>query len=590
MHVRGRSYDLNRGPHRLSHFLHVPLLSPCFRMPLRLNGKAEFRSKIMTMIEGDSADAPGPLIGSEESCQLLMKGSQHGLHGLLGRWRVGRPHLCTTLLGRESSAATVLLGTARLGRFRARSDSRQSQFPGDLQRWTCPGPVRSLAPVRQISTHQGGGALAMPANASHLGTWGTGARTIPCCAPWFGRVRSGSRCAWGAMFPVLVALWMGMEPALAMGAVPTGLPGYRVRGVALAHDIAAERESPYDFEVLVVSNRWRIDAIAHHIINAPRLKITAASDGECLYHLMHHHPEFTSVEVTPLPIPNWDHWLGTIWLTYCSAAYLASQKTNWLPLPVIMYALAGQPTIDVIAGLAVRQETYWRPHREPPGLPEWFVSLCPGEILVASTYGAEWIGERYLPPYEEGFTNILFRADSFRDISGWHLPREAVLEVWSTELQIEEFRKNRRKTLRDLLGGPIRRRLIVTIRASSMEAVNADIQFPPALSGGSSVKDWRWENDQVLAMVRHWFTNRLPSRAELLASERKREGYDYVRFTNVIRPFTPLPSRSRQNVEPASEAPRWPWIAAVVLAGLVVWVWKTRGSTLYERLSGSKQS
>jgi len=132
--------------------------------------------------------------------------------------------------------------------------------------------------------------------------------------------------------------------------------------------------------------------------------------------------------------------------------------------------------------------------------------------------------------------------------------------------------------------------LIVTIRASSMEAVNADIQFPPALSGGSSVKDWRRENDQVLAMVRHWFTNRLPSRAELLASERKREGYDYVRFTNVIRPFTPLPSRSRQNVEPASEAPRWPWIAAVVLAGLLVWVWKTRGSALYERLSGSKQS
>lgn len=41
------------------------------------------------------------------------------------------------------------------------------------------------------------------------------------------------------------------------------------------------------------------------------------------------------------------------------------------------------------------------------------------------------------------------------------------------------------------------------MRASSMEAVKADLRFAPALSEGSAVKVWRWENDPMLAMVRH---------------------------------------------------------------------------------------
>lgn len=229
------------------------------------------------------------------------------------------------------------------------------------------------------------------------GAGGPAARTIPFRGPECRRVRVGSFHSWSAMLPVLVALWLGMGLILATGTNPTGLPGYRVRGMALAHDIAAERESAYDCEVLVISCRWQINAIAHHFIYAPRLRISAVYDRESLCHLMHHHAEFTSVEVPALPIPDWDHWFGTIWLAYCSGAYLAGQKTNWLPLPVIMYALAGQPTIDVIAGLAARQETDWRAHQRLPGVPEWFVSLCAVEILVASTYGAEWIGERYLP-------------------------------------------------------------------------------------------------------------------------------------------------------------------------------------------------
>ena len=128
--------------------------------------------------------------------------------------------------------------------------------------------------------------------------------------------------------------------------------------------------------------------------------IRVVPDGQELYQLKSFGPEHSDALISPLPVPNHDPLLGTLWLAYCSASYLAAQEHDRLvPPPVVDAVLSSFPAIFWVGpGLETRQSSWWELVPEPPRLPARFYSTDPGTIRVPHALGAIETGRPFPKP------------------------------------------------------------------------------------------------------------------------------------------------------------------------------------------------
>lgn len=336
------------------------------------------------------------------------------------------------------------------------------------------------------------------------------------CRPWAGRDRSAPRGLGERIWRGLGALSVAVVPWSLLGGNEASMVprGYEVRGKVVRYEEHSGKSFHYDFRVMVAGGRWCMEALPRDVAGSRLQLIRVVSDNRELYQVRYFGPEYSDAVVSPLPVPNFDPWLGTVWLTYCSAAFLRMQQTNWVPLPVTEYVFSGEPTAFLVApGLEGRQEAWWELSGQPPGLPIRFSSVNPGWVQFPDQHGLWDTGHRFERPFDKGFTNVTFVAMEHANTGGLDLPRRARLEVWGLTRHAWFGGGGLPGTRFE---GPLQRLLRMEVEAEAMSPFEGPIDIPPSFQGGGPVSDWRFQWSNRPMMVLYMSTNRLAAREEVL--------------------------------------------------------------------------
>jgi len=184
--------------------------------------------------------------------------------------------------------------------------------------------------------------------------------------------------------------------------------------------------------------------------------------------------------------------IGPIWITYLSGHYFQTVRTNMLPAPTELN-VAGGCILPPFHPFHLR--SFW----ELDGvsrLPMLFHAMDDGWIRRMRRGELETVG-RYPPPYENGFTNIIFKVTERQTFLGHQLPRKAALDVfWVYNSKLEKVH-----------------RFIVEARRFE-EAPDTPIP-EPSTRGIAVVADERATTSNIPIRVEYVATNRFLSEQEI---------------------------------------------------------------------------
>jgi len=136
------------------------------------------------------------------------------------------------------------------------------------------------------------------------------------------------------------------------------------------------------------------------------------------------------------PVPNFvlTPQLGPVWLAYLSSWVLSNADPAKVPPPVGLN-VAGGSSLPLL--FDYRQRAIWRTDKDSR-LPVEFLSMDE-DGYIKGPLGDQLVrAQRYPPPWDKGFTNIVFRVDLFQDFSGYHLAKKSTLDVfwvWKSNLE-----------------------------------------------------------------------------------------------------------------------------------------------------------
>lgn len=207
-------------------------------------------------------------------------------------------------------------------------------------------------------------------------------------------------------------------------------------------------------------------------------------------------------------VPNADTYdpAGPIWLTFASGGYFRSRASN-------------EGSIDVPSGVssdaghdvqlfAVLKPARWKVNRET-GLPSelniFETSAAHGPIMANGAYRSR----QWPKPYDQGFTNSVFRVESEREFNGTSWPQKATYQIL--------WMKSGGSSSNDLWI-----RLEYTIIATNYFDPQEELRFPPNVPGITTVNDARFAEE---AEAKRPFLTRTDSRFATEAEARKSKGY-----------------------------------------------------------------
>ncbi len=206
-------------------------------------------------------------------------------------------------------------------------------------------------------------------------------------------------------------------------------------------------------------------------------------------------PNTAQALVSNDPVPNCSHapYLSTIWLTYLSAHHFQTMTADRMAPPMPENVAGGSP---LPAFSSYQQPAHWRLSNDT-GLPVTFVSMDESGQIMGIISDKLVPVQRQPPPYDKGFTNIVFEVQEFQVFDGRQLPKVAELLVyWISDGRREKIHR-------------------IAIRARRIShAPAAPIPAPTPL-GIAIVADGRTSTGGVAVVVEYAATNRFLEPKEL---------------------------------------------------------------------------
>jgi hypothetical protein len=206
-------------------------------------------------------------------------------------------------------------------------------------------------------------------------------------------------------------------------------------------------------------------------------------------------PNTSQAIVSRDPVPNSSFAipLGPVWLTYLSAAYLADADRRKVSPPTALN-IAGGCTLP--PAVEYYQKADWHV-KEDSGLPEWFISMDEEGFRKGPISGNLVRLDKYSPPFDRGFTNILFQVKRYSSFQGHNFPAEAELEVYW-------IKNGKRERLHQFI-----------ITATDFEAPGS-APLPEATTRGVAiVSDWTLKTKRGPILLEYMATNRFLNANEL---------------------------------------------------------------------------
>jgi RNA polymerase sigma factor (sigma-70 family) len=195
--------------------------------------------------------------------------------------------------------------------------------------------------------------------------------------------------------------------------------------------------------------------------------------------------DFTAPEIAP------------IWLMFVSGEYFRS-LTNNLGEPVVIDGL-NSPILKISE---ISQQVYWQLQDQPPWFPIQVSFLDDGIFHVPPPLKSV----KTPPPLDAGFTNAIFRVNSFTNVSNLQVPQAAVLETYSPNPSKAE-------------GGTLYMKSRYVMKVKTVKLGLLPTAFRPVLPGVTRIDDWRfhrWPNG-----ISYQSTNWLPESVITNASQFK---------------------------------------------------------------------
>ncbi|MCI0744736.1 MAG: hypothetical protein L0Y58_04945 [Verrucomicrobia subdivision 3 bacterium] len=124
--------------------------------------------------------------------------------------------------------------------------------------------------------------------------------------------------------------------------------------------------------------------------------------------------------------------MPAIWLSYCSGAFF-KQQTNAMIEPAIAFGL--QPS-KYCQG-PFKQKALWTLHERFPHTPIQVSYVADGWYRLPSPHEPV----RRPAPFQDGFTNVVFKADQFKIIGSLALPQAATIETFRPGVMPDEREK-----------------------------------------------------------------------------------------------------------------------------------------------------
>jgi hypothetical protein len=195
--------------------------------------------------------------------------------------------------------------------------------------------------------------------------------------------------------------------------------------------------------------------------------------------------DFTAPEIAP------------IWLMFVSGEYFRS-LTNNLVEPVVIDGL-NSPILKISE---ISQQVYWQLQDQPPWFPIQVSFLDDGIFHVPPPLKSV----KRPPPLDAGFTNAVFRVNSFTNVGNLQVPQAAVLETYSPSPSKAE-------------GGTLYMKGRYVMKVKTVKLGLLPTAFRPVLPGVTRIDDWRfhgWPNG-----ISYQSTNWLPESVITNASQFK---------------------------------------------------------------------
>jgi len=120
------------------------------------------------------------------------------------------------------------------------------------------------------------------------------------------------------------------------------------------------------------------------------------------------------------------HEIGPLWLAFGSACYLSKTVSGGGMEPVVCYGLGAVGNHNFWKN-PFKQTAYWRASASPPFLPEEILFLDDGILRHPSKPVV--LGRR-LPPFDRGFTNVIYRVLQRTNIGTYELPSKSSLSIY----------------------------------------------------------------------------------------------------------------------------------------------------------------
>lgn len=256
---------------------------------------------------------------------------------------------------------------------------------------------------------------------------------------------------------------------------------FEAEGTLVFHNFlssSAKTRPPIRFSAIVSNGCW-FARITPTVTTAFEYQ-EAAYDGRNLYHLIRlnlaHGRAASTGNVATAWIYNnqkviydiFGHEIGAVWLMLASADSFRG-SVNGLVDPAVTLGLF---EIEHYHERPFKQQAKWSLQREFPGLPLEVVYLDDGEIKTSPQFTAY----KRKPPFDLGFTNVVYRVTSLTNCGGFEVP-------WSAEL--DTFRPNPN-------GQPqlvhFTRYVIALTRWSNQ---SRPVEFKPRLPGLTVIRDAR---------------------------------------------------------------------------------------------------
>jgi len=210
--------------------------------------------------------------------------------------------------------------------------------------------------------------------------------------------------------------------------------------------------------------------------------------------------------------------LGPIWLAYLSSTWFETADPSAPMIPPTALNVAGGNFIPLFSSYS--QRSFWRLERST-GLPEDFQSRDDTGNILGIVDGQLVVGARQSPPFDKGFTNIVYKVTEHERVMGRMLPKKCVMEVyWTPHEKLELIHR-------------------YSIIGQSFETNTAKTVPFPSINGIAIVSDGRLLTTNGAIQLVYFATNRFLSPKELTnlsdfkeaveLSLRSPDGYPYAR-------------------------------------------------------------